>query len=283
MAKFTVKDGTEIFYKDWGAGPPILFSHGWPLSSDMWDTQMMVFGQQGYRVVAPDRRGFGRSGQNWDGNTNEQFADDIAELIAHLGLTGVTLVAHSMAGGEACKYVARHGNEKLARLVMVGTVPPLMLKTEANPDGAPKSMFDEMRANVVKNRAEMLTTVAPVFFGFNKLLNKSSHPLEHTFFQQGMLVGIKPTYDCIAQFAEVDFTEDLKKITVPTLFIHGDADQIVPLKDSSAKAVKLVPNGRLEVISGGSHAVPLTEAEAFNEKLLAFITGRQDVAWKKSA
>ena len=271
MAKLTMKDGTEIFYKDWGTGPAILFSHGWPLSSDMWDNQMMVFGQRGHRVIAHDRRGFGRSGQNWSGNTNEQFGDDIAELIEQLNLSNVVLVGHSMAGGEICKYVSRHGCEKLSKIVMLSTVPPLLLQSETNPDGVPQSMFDQMRDNVMKDRAGFFTEMPPMFFGFNRLLHKSSQPMLHSFWAQAMRAGVKPTYDCIAQFSQVDFSEDLKKITVPTLFIHGDDDQIVPLKISAEKAVKLVPNATLKVYSGGGHAISLVQAEQFNEDLAAFL------------
>ncbi len=273
MAKLTMQDGTEIFYKDWGSGPPILFSHGWPLSSDMWDNQMMVFGQQGFRVIAHDRRGFGRSGQNWDGNTNERFADDLAALIDHLGLTGVVLVAHSMAGGEACKYVARHGCGKLSKLVMVGAVPPLLLKTEANPDGVPAAMFEQIKTGVQTNRAAFFNTLPKMFYGFNRLLHKTDEPLEHQFWLQAMMAGVKPTYDCVGQFAEVDFTEDLKKITVPTLFIHGDDDQMVPLQATSARAAKLVPQATLKIYNGGAHGIPLTQAQQFNDELLGFIRG----------
>jgi non-heme chloroperoxidase len=275
MTKFTVKDGTEIFYKDWGAksGQPILFSHGWPLSADMWDNQMMTFGARGFHVVAYDRRGFGRSGQNWDGNTNEQFADDIAELIAHLDLNNVVLVGHSMAGGDLAKYVSRHGTSRLSKIVLLGAVAPLLLQTEQNPEGAPMSLFDEMRHSIVTNRAAFFQTMPKQFFGFNRLTHKTDDGLMHAFWHQAMMAGVKPTYDCVAQFSEIDLSEDLKKFDVPTLIIHGDDDQVVPLAATGQKAAKLIPNAELKIYSGGSHAISLLQADQFNSDLLTFIQG----------
>lgn len=271
MTYFTAADGTEIYYKDWSQGQPIVFLHGWPLSADMWDNQMLEFGAKGYRVVAHDRRGFGRSGQNWEGNTNEQFADDLAELIGKLGLENVVLVGHSMAGGDICRYVSRHGCGKLAKIVMAGTVPPLMLKTDANPDGAPQSQFDEMRKNLAAIRADFFATIAKQFFGFNRLTHKTSQGLLDSFWRQAMMAGIKPAYDCIHEFAEVDFTEDLKKFSVPTLFVHGDDDQMVPAGAASEKAAKLVPNAELKLYAGGSHAITMTQEHQFNRDVLEFI------------
>jgi non-heme chloroperoxidase len=271
MAYLDTEDGAKIFYKDWGHGRPIVFLHGWPLTADMWDNQMMVFGQAGMRVVAPDRRGFGRSSQHWEHNTNERFADDLAALIDHLGLENIVLVGHSMAGGDICKYVASRGCAKLSRIVMLGTVPPLMLQTAHNPDGIPMSIFDEMRDGVMTMRSGFMQATAKQFFGFNRLTHKTDQGLLDSFWLQAMMAGVKPTYDCIKQFAEVDFTADLKKFSVPTLFIHGDDDQMVPLKTASAPAAKLVPGAQLKIYPGGSHAISLTEATKFNQDLMNFI------------
>ncbi len=271
MPYLDTDDGARIFYKDWGHGRPIVFLHGWPLTADMWDNQMMVFGQAGFRVIAHDRRGFGRSSQHWADNTNERFGADLAALIEQLDLQDVVLVGHSMAGGDICKYVAAQGCARLSRIVMLGTVPPLMLKTDANPDGIPMSKFDEMRDGVMTIRSDFMQATAKQFFGFNRLTHKTSQGLLDSFWRQAMMAGVKPTYDCIKQFAEVDFTADLKKFSVPTLFIHGDDDQMVPLATASAAASKLVPGATLTVYPGGSHAISLTEATKFNQDVMDFI------------
>ncbi|MDB5539739.1 MAG: prolyl oligopeptidase family protein [Devosia sp.] len=271
MSTFQVKDGTMIAYKDWGSGRPILFSHGWPLSGDAWAPQMLYFGSRGYRVIAHDRRGHGRSGQTWDGNTMEQFADDLAELIEALDLRDVILVGHSMAGGEVCRYVSRHGTGRIGRIVLAGAVPPLMLKTPANPEGVPMEVFDGIRQGLAGDRSQFFKDLSMSFYGFNKPGAKVSEGRRETFWSLGMMGGIKPEYDCVREFSEVDFTEDLKKFDKPTLFIHGDADQIVPIATSALKAAKIVKGAELKVYPGAGHGLTETEADKFNADLLAFI------------
>ena len=271
MGTIAARDGTEIYYKDWGSGEPIVFSHGWPLSGDAWDAQMLFFGRQGYRVIAHDRRGHGRSGQSWDGNDNDTWADDLAQLLDTLDLTGVSLVAHSMGGGETARYVGRHGTGRLARMVFIGAVPPLMLKTEKNPGGLPLSVFDDIRKGIVENRAQFYKDVSVPFFGYNKPGAKISEGIQEQFWRLGMQSSVKASYDCVRQFSEIDFTEDLQKIDVPTLFLHGDQDQNVPLEDSSALSVKLVGNAQLKVIPGAPHGMAITIPDQVNNELLAFL------------
>jgi len=268
---FSTKDGTEIYYKDWGTGEPIVFSHGWPLNADAWDAQMLFLGQQGYRVIAHDRSGHGRSGQTWSGNDYDTWADDLAGLIEQLDLTNVTLIAHSMGGGEIARYVGRFGTSRLAKMIFIGAVPPLMVQTDANPGGLPLSVFDGLRAGLVENRSQFYKDTSVAFFGYNRPNAKVSEAIRDQFWRLGMQSGVKASYDCIEQFSETDFTEDLKKIDVPTLFMHGEDDQIVPYQDASVLAAKLVQNGTLKIYPGFSHGMAITQAETINADLLAFI------------
>jgi non-heme chloroperoxidase len=272
VSTITTPDGTEIFYKDWGTGQPIVFSHGWPLSADDWDTQMLFFLGHGYRVIAHDRRGHGRSTQTWDGHDMDHYVDDLAALTAHLDLRDAVHVGHSTGGGEVVHYIARHGESRVAKAVLISAVPPLMLQTDANPGGTPKSVFDGFRDQLTANRSEFYWDLAAgPFYGFNRSGVKSSDAIIHNWWRQGMTGGAKPHYDGIAAFSETDFTEDLKKVTVPTLVMHGDDDQIVPYDDSGPLSAELLPNGTLKTYSGFPHGMPTTQAETINADLLAFI------------
>jgi len=271
MTTITTKDGTHIFYKDWGKGQPIVFSHGWPLSADAWDNQMLFFGQQGYRVVAHDRRSHGRSDQTWDGNNMNQYADDLAELINKLDLRNIVMIGHSTGGGEVAHYVGRHGTSRVAKVVLVGAVPPLMLKTEANPEGTPLEVFDGIRKGTGGDRSQFFKDLTTPFYGFNRTGAKVNEGLRESFWLQGMQGGIKGQYDCIHEFSEVDYTEDLKKIDKPTLVIHGDDDQIVPIKASAEKTAKIVKGAQLKVFPGAPHGLAQTESDKFNAEVLAFI------------
>ncbi|SEJ51767.1 non-heme chloroperoxidase [Azotobacter beijerinckii] len=273
MSTLTLKDGTGLFYKDWGSGQPIVFSHGWPLCADAWDAQMLFLGQRGYRVIAHDRRGHGRSQQTWDGNSMDQYADDLAQLLDALDVKDAVLVGHSTGGGEVARYVGRHGTARVAKVVLLGAVPPLMLKTAGNPGGVPKAVFDGIRQGVLENRAQFFKDLPTTFYGFNRPGAKVSEGLRDAFWLQGMSAGIKPAYDCIEQFSETDFTEDLKKIDVPTLIVHGDDDQIVLIETSAKRSVQLVPNATLKVYPGGAHGLAQLEVERFNSDLLHFIEG----------
>ncbi|MBO1904046.1 alpha/beta hydrolase [Microvirga sp. 3-52] len=271
MGTITTKDGTKIFYKDWGSGQPILFSHGWPLSADAWDGQMLFFGQQGYRVIAHDRRSHGRSDQTWDGNHMDQYADDLAELIETLDLRDIVMIGHSTGGGEVVHYIGRHGSARVAKVVLVGAVPPLMLKTESNPEGTPMEVFDGIRQNTAGDRSQFFKDLTIPFYGFDRDGAKVNDGLRESFWLQGMMGGIKGEYDCVREFSEVDYTEDLEKIDKPTLIIHGDDDQIVPIKASAEKAAKIVEGAQLKVYPGGSHGLAQIEADKFNADVLAFI------------
>ncbi len=271
MSFVTTKDGTQIYYKDWGAGETVLFSHGWPLCADAWDAQMLFLGHHGYRVVAHDRRGHGRSSQPWSGYNNDTFADDLATLIEKLDLKNVTLVAHSMGGGEIARYVGRHGTKRLKKMVFIGAVPPTMLKTEKNPDGLPLSVFDGIRNGIAGNRAQFYLDVSVPFFGYNRPNVKVDEGVKLEFWRLGLQSSVIGSYDCVKAFSEDDFTEDLKKIDVPTLFIHGEDDQIVPVNDSSVLAAKLVKNAKLQIIPGGSHGICVTSADTINASLLEFL------------
>ena len=271
MTTFTTSDGTEIFYKDWGKGQPIVFSHGWPLSADAWDAQMLFFAQNGYRVIAHDRRGHGRSAQPFDGNNMDRYADDLAELIAHLDLKDAILIGHSTGGGEVAHYIGRHGNDRVARVVLVGAVPPLMLKTAANPNGTPLEVFDNIRKGTALDRSQFYQDLTIPFYGFNREGVATNQGLRDSFWLQGMAGGIKGQYDCIREFSEVDYTPDLKAITVPTLVIHGDDDQIVPIDASGRLSAAIVKHAKLLVYPGGAHGLAQTEAAKFNADVLAFI------------
>jgi non-heme chloroperoxidase len=271
MSIFTTKDRTAIYYKDWGSGRPVVFSHGWPLSADAWDAQMLFLGANGYRVIAHDRRGHGRSGQPWDGNEMNRYADDLAELIEALDLQDATLAGHSTGGGEVARYIGRHGTKRVAQAVLIGAVPPLMLKTATNPEGLPISAFDEIRAAVTADRSQFFMDLTMPFYGYNKPEAKVSQGVRDSFWMQGMQCSIKGAYDCIKAFSETDFTEDLKKMDIPTLILHGDADQIVPIADSAMKSAKLAPKAVLKVYPGAPHGLCTTHADQINADLLAFL------------
>jgi len=270
MAYLTLRDGTQLYYKDWGTGQPVVFSHGWPLSADAWEDQMLFLAANGYRCIAHDRRGHGRSSQPWDGNDMDTYADDLAELVSSLDLHNAIHVGHSTGGGEVARYIGRHGTERVAKAVLISSVPPTMLKTPANPSGLPMEAFDQIRAAIQADRSQFWKDLSAPFFGANRDGAKVSQGLRDSFWLQGMLAGIKACYDCVKAFSETDFTEDLKKMTVPTLFIHGDDDQIVPIADASMLAVKLVPNGHLEIYKGAPHGLPSTLKDRVNADLLAF-------------
>ena len=282
MSTITTKDGTEIFYKAWGAGQPVVFSHGWPLTADAWDPQMVFLGERGYRVIAHDRRSHGRSEQTWDGNEMNKYADDLAELIERLDLSEAILVGHSTGGGEVARYIGRHGTRRIAKAVLLGAVPPLMLKTEANPNGVPMQVFDEIRAGTRGNRSQFFKDLAVPFFGFNRKGAKVSQGLVDAFWLQGMQGGIKGELDCIKQFSETDFTEDLERFDVPTLIAHGDDDQIVPIAASALRSAKLVKNATLKVYQGGPHGLAATRPEEFNKDLLEFIEAGAKHAFSSS-
>jgi non-heme chloroperoxidase len=271
MPTVTTKDGTKIFYKDWGSGPTILFSHGWPLCADAWDGQMLFLGQQGYRVVAHDRRSHGRSDQSWTGNDMDTYADDLAAVIETLDLKDIVLVGHSTGGGEIAHYMGRHGTGRVSKAVLIGAVPPLMLKTAANPTGTPIEVFDGIRKGTFDDRSQFFKDLAVPFYGYNRPGAKPSQGMIESFWLQGMLGGIKGLYDCIHEFSEVDYTEDLKKIDVPTLFLHGDDDQIVPIGAAALLSSKIVPNATLKIYPGGAHGMATVQQDKVNADLLAFI------------
>lgn len=272
MSMLTTKDGTQIYHKDWGAGPPVVFCHGWPLNSDSWESQMMFLAASGYRCVAHDRRGHGRSGQPWNGNDMDTYADDLSELIEKLDLKGVFLIGFSAGGGEVARYVGRHGTSRLARIALIASVPPFRLKTAANPGGEPIEKFEKSRAGSLADRSQFYKDIAGgPFFGANRPGSKVSQGTMDSFWLQGMQAGAKNTYDCIKAFSETDFTEDLKKIDVPTLIIHGDDDQIVPIDSTSRRTAKLVKNATLKVYPGAPHGLAYTHKDQLNADLLAFL------------
>ena len=278
MPTITTKDGTTIYYKDWGKGQPIVFSHGWPLTADDWDGQMLFFGQQGFRVIAHDRRGHGRSTQTWDGNDMDTYADDLAALTEKLDLKNAIHVGHSTGGGEVARYIGRHGSKRVGMAVLISAVPPLMLKTDKNPAGAPLSVFDGLRAQLVQNRPQFYKDITLPFYGYNRPGAKISEGIREHWWLQGMLGAMKAHYDCIKAFSETDFTEDLKKFDVPTLVLHGDDDQIVPISAAGLMSAKIVKNAVLKVYPGFPHGMPTTNADQINADLLAFLKGRQQVA-----
>ncbi len=270
MGTVRTKDGASIFYKDWGKGRPIVFSHGWPLNADAWDEQLLFFAARGYRAIAHDRRGHGRSSQPWDGNTMDTYADDLGSLLTNLELRDAILVGHSTGGGEVARYVGRHGAGSVSKLVLVGAVPPLMLQTHANPNGLPIAAFDEMRKNVESGRSDFYRGLAQKFFGANRPDAKVPQGLLDQFWLQSMQVGLKAAYDCIKAFSESDFTEDLKKIDVPTLLIHGDDDQIVPVDTSARLAAKILKKPALKLYPGAPHGLTFTHKDTFNADVLSF-------------
>ncbi len=274
MGMITTKDGTQIFYKDWGKGQPIVFHHGWPLTADDWDNQMMYFLEKGYRVIAHDRRGHGRSTQTDSGNEMDTYAADVAELAVALDLKNAVHIGHSTGGGEVARYVARHGEGRVAKAVLIGAVPPVMVKSDKNPGGLPMEVFDGFRAAQIANRAQFFLDVASgPFYGFNRPGAKISEGAIRNWWRQGMMGGTKAHYDCIKAFSETDFTEDLKQIDVPVLIMHGDDDQIVPIADSALLSAKLVKNGTLKVYKGLPHGMCTTHPDIINPDILAFIQG----------
>jgi non-heme chloroperoxidase len=271
MSYVTTKDGTQIYYKDWGSGQPVVFSHGWPLSADAWDDQMLFLGARGFRCIAHDRRGHGRSSQPWDGNEMNTYADDLADLVNALALENVVHVGHSTGGGEVARYLGRHGTKRAAKAVLIGAVPPLMLKTAANPGGLPMAVFDEIRAGVLADRSQFFKDLTTPFYGANRPGAKVSQGVRDAFWLQGMMAGFKGAYDCIKAFSETDFTEDLKKIDIPTLILHGDDDQIVPIGASAQLSAKLLKNAQLKVYPGFSHGMCTVNKDQINADLLAFL------------
>lgn len=269
---FTTRDGTQIYYKDWGSGPAVVFSHGWPLNADSWESQMLFLASNGYRCIAHDRRGHGRSSQPWNGNDMDTYADDLAQLLEKLDLQQASLFGFSTGGGEVARYIGRHGSKRVAKAGLISAVPPQMLKTEKNPGGLPMSVFDGMRAGSIADRAQLYRDIASgPFYGYNREGAKKSQGIIDTFWLQGMQAGHKNTYDCIKAFSETDFSEDLKKFDIPTLIIHGDDDQIVPIDTAGRAAAKLVKNAKLIVYPGAPHGLADTHKDKLNADLLAFL------------
>jgi non-heme chloroperoxidase len=273
MSIYTTKDGVDIFYKDWGSGQPVVFSHGWPLTADAWDPQLELVASAGYRAVAHDRRGGGRSAQPWGGNDLTTYADDLAGLIDHLDLHDVVLVGHSTGGGEVTRYMGHHGTARVAKAVLLSAIPPLMLQTEANPEGLPRSVFDELRAGVAGDRSQFYKDLSGAFYGANRPGSTVSQGKRDEFWLQSMTVGIRSALECITAFSETDLTEDLKAIDVPTLVLHGDDDQIVPCADAALKSSKLLRNATLKIYQGAPHGLTGAHEREFDADLLAFLAG----------
>jgi non-heme chloroperoxidase len=274
MATITTRDGTEIFYKDWGSGQPVVFSHGWPLNADAWDDQAMLVADNGYRAIAYDRRAHGRSSQPWTGHDLDTYADDLAQLLDQLDLSEVVLVGHSTGGGEVTRYLGRHGTARVAKLVLLGAITPLMLKTDANPQGTPIEAFDAIRAGVSGDRSQFYQDLSEPFYGANRPGNQVSQGMRDSFWLWSMQVGLKGAYDCVKAFSETDLTEDLRRIDVPTLIVHGDDDQIVPIDASARRSVELVPDATLKMYPGASHGLAQVAPtkDQFNTDLLAFLS-----------
>jgi len=270
MPSITTKDGTQIYYKDWGNGQPIVFSHGWPLSADAFEDQMFFLASKGYRAIAHDRRGHGRSSQPWRGNDMDTYADDLAELVAQLDLKQAVHVGHSTGGGEVVRYIARHGAKRVAKAVIIGGVPPAMVKKPSNPGGTPIEVFDQIRANVLADRSQFWKDLSLPFYGYNRPNAKVSEGVRESFWLQGMMAGLPACYFCVKAFSETDLTDDLKKIDVPTLVLHGDDDQIVPIADSGLLTAKILKKAKLVVIPGGPHGMCTTLKDRINEELLSF-------------
>ena len=273
MTTINTKDGTRIYFKDWGKGQPVVFSHGWPLSSNAWEGQMFYLASRGYRCIAHDRRGHGRSSQPWQGNDLDTYADDLAALVESLDLKNVIHVGHSTGGGEVARYIGRHGTTRVARAVLIGAIPPLMLKTPKNPGGLPIEVFDDLRAKVLADHSQFWKDFSMPFYGYNRPGAKISEGVRESFWLQGMMASLPAAYECIKAFSETDQTEDLKKMTVPTLFIHGGDDQIVPIGAAAQAAVKIAPKAELKVYPGAPHGLTTTHQDQVNADLLAFIGG----------
>jgi non-heme chloroperoxidase len=278
MATITTKDGTQIYYKDWGTGQPVVFSHGWPLSADAWEDQMTFLADRGYRCIAHDRRGHGRSSQPWEGNEMDTYADDLAALVEALDLRDAIHVGHSTGGGEVARYIGRHGTKRVSKAVLMSAVPPLMLKTPANPGGLPMEVFDQLRAAVQADRSQFFEDLSAPFYGANRTGANVSQGVRDFFWLQGMMCGYKAAYDCIKAFSETDFTEDLKKFDVPTLILHGDDDQIVPIGASALLSSKLVKGATLKIIPGAPHGMASTLKDQINAELLAFLQRSQQAS-----